>query len=211
LALSGVDSPSMSGAGQPLGSGTAATREEIIAAIEALTAAQLVRLENLAWFRHHSLGSRRAGRQPRDLLSDSVIACLEGRRRWIKSNCDFPTFLAGVLRSLASHIRDGRAVDAFDDLAVNPANDDKGGQGYVEQIVDRVSVDPESQLIARQICDGIRDHFKDDPPVLLVLTGLLEKMKPSDIRSAAGMSEREFNAAAKRLRRYVRQTYRGNL
>jgi hypothetical protein len=113
-----------------------------------------------------------------------------------------------VLRSLASHVRDGRAVDAFDDLAASPINDDKGGQHYVEQVADPGSVDPEGDLIAREIYDGVREHFRDDPSVLLVLEGFLEKMKPSDIRSATGMPENEFNAAAKRLRRYVRQTHR---
>jgi hypothetical protein len=189
----------------------AATREEIITAIEALTAAQLVRLENIAWFRHHSLGSRGAGRQPRDLLSDAVIACLEGRRKWVKSSCELPTFLAGVLRSLASHIRAGKPVDAFDDLAPSPTNDDKGGQEYVEQLADPGSVDPEGQLIAQEICARVRDQFKEDPLVLLVLNGFLEKMKPSDIRSTTGMSEKEFNAAAKRLRRYVRQNQGGQI
>jgi len=45
-----------------------ATREEITRAIEALTTAQLVRLEQIAWFRRRSLGRRGAGRQADDIL-----------------------------------------------------------------------------------------------------------------------------------------------
>src|SRR5439155_15480521 len=103
---------------------TPATPLEIEDALGALTTAQLVRLEKTAAYRHRSLGNRGAGRNELDLLTDAIIAALEGRRKWINSNCDFPTFLRSTIRSLASHIRAGKAVDAFDEIAPNPANDE---------------------------------------------------------------------------------------
>src|SRR5215813_8147516 len=109
---------------QPPAEPTPASREEIEQAIEALTAPQLVRLGKIAAFRHRSLGTRGVGRNEHDLLSDAIIATLEGRRKWFKAKVDFLSFLKGVMRSLASHIRAGKALDAFDEIAPNPVKDE---------------------------------------------------------------------------------------
>jgi len=119
---------------RPPAEATPATKQEIEQAIEALTTAQLVRLQKIAAYRHRSLGTRGAGRNEGDLLSDAIIATLEGRRKWFKANVDFVTFIKGVMRSLASHIRAGRAVDAFDEIAPNPVNDEDEAEDFVEQI-----------------------------------------------------------------------------
>ena len=111
-----------------------ATQDEIEEAIQALTQAQLVHLETIAWFSHRALGPRGAGRNEGDILSDAIIAILERRRKWVKDNCDFMTFLKGVMRSLASHIRDGKASDAFDDIAPNTVNEQGNAEDFVEQI-----------------------------------------------------------------------------
>jgi DNA-directed RNA polymerase specialized sigma24 family protein len=193
---------------RPPGEPEPATREEIEKALEALTDAQLVRLEKSSAFRHRSLGTRGAGRNEGDLLSDAIIATLEGRRKW-KPNIDFMTFLAGVMRSLASHIRKGKAVDAFDDIAPNPVNDEDDSEDFVEQIPTAAPVDPERQLLARELDGRIREHFKDDPVELLVYESFLEKMKPAQIQECLGIDEKEYNAAAKRLRRATRTMAKG--
>lgn len=182
---------------------TTATRAEVEQAIEALTEVQLVRLEKIAAFRHLSLGTRCAGRNEGDLLSDAIIATLDGRREW-KTNVDFMMFLGGVMRSLASHIRDGKPVDAFDEIAPNPVNKEDDTEDFVEQIPTSAPVDPERQLLGRDLGKQIRERFKDDPVELLVYESFLEKMKPADIQSCLDITEKEYNAAAKRLRRAVR-------
>ena len=183
---------------------TAATAEEVEEAVEALTKAQLVRLEKIARFRHSTLGSRAAGRHERDLLSDAIIAVLEGRRKWVKDNCDFVGFLTGVMRSLASHIRDGRALDAYDEVVPNPANEPGSTVDLVDQIEAQASDNPEHLLRARELDNQIRGRFESDPVVLLVYEAFQENMAPVEIRSCLGIDEREYNAAAKRLRRAVR-------
>ena len=183
---------------------TQATQEEIEEAIQALTQTQLIHLENISWFRHGTLGSRGAGRNESDILSDAIIAVLEGRRKWIKDNCDFMIFLKGVMRSITSHIRSGKAVDTFDEIAPNPVNKQDNAEDFVEQIPTQAPIDPERQLLAHDLDKQIRERFKDDPLVLLVYEAFLEKMKPADIQSCLGITENEYNAAAKRLRRTVR-------
>ena len=179
---------------------TLATREQVERALAALTDFQLVRLQRIAEFRHRSLGTRGAGRNESDLLSDAIIATLEGRRKW-KTNVDFMTFLKGVIRSLASHIRAGRPADAFDDIAARPVNEEDETEDIVELLPTQAPIDPERQLRARDLDKEVRERFKDDPLVLLVYEAFLEKMKPGEIQSHLGVSEKEYNAAAKRLRR----------
>lgn len=181
-----------------------ATREEIEDAIQALTPAQLVRLQNIAWFRHRALGPRGAGRNEGDLLSDAVIAVLEGRRKWAKDNCDFMTFLNGVMRSLGSHVREGRATDAFDAIAPKPETERGNGEDSLEQIPTQALGDPELQLQERDLDRQVRERFKDDTVVLLVYEAFLERRTPADIRSCLDITENEYHAAAKRLRRAVR-------
>ncbi len=93
-----------------------ATTDEVGDAVEGLTQPELLRLRQYAWFRHCGIGSRSAGRIPQDLLSDALIAVLEGRRKWHRSQVDIFTLLKGTIRSLSSHIRDGLPLDAFDDI-----------------------------------------------------------------------------------------------
>ena len=144
-----------------------------------------------------------------DLLSDAIIATLEGRRKWIKANVDFLYFIKGVMRSLASHIRAGKPIDAFDDIAPNPVNAEDDSEDFVEQIPTAAPVDPERQLLAHDLDKQIRERFTDDPVVLLVYESFLEKMKPADIQSCLGIDEKEYNAAAKRLRRATRSLAKG--
>lgn len=188
---------------------TPATREEIEHAIDALTEGQLVRLAEISAYRHRSLGTRGAGRHEGNLLSDAIIATLEGRRKWIKANVDFMGFVMGVMKSLASHIRDGKAYDAFDEIAPNPVNEDDDAEDFVEQIPTPAPVDPERQLLALDLDKQIRERFKDDPVVLLVYEAFIENMKPAEIQLCLGIDEKEYNAAAKRLRRATRSMAKG--
>jgi hypothetical protein len=187
----------------PSGTQTPATQDEIEQALAALTEAQLVRLNESAAFRHRGLGARGAGRHETDILSDAIIAVLEGRRKWIRSNVDFVPFILGVMKSLASHIRSGKARDAFDETESKLVTDDDE-PGFVETFPAPPSVDPERQALACELDRQIRERFWDDPLVLLVYESLLQKMTPAEIRSCSRIDEKEYNATAKRLRRAVR-------
>src|SRR3954462_13907029 len=113
---------------------TPATRQEIEEALAGLTDAQVIRLTEISAYRHGTLGARGAGRHEGDIFSDAITKMLEGRRKWIKANVAFVPFILGVMKSLTSHIRTGKALDAFDELTPNPANDDENGDEFVEQI-----------------------------------------------------------------------------
>ena len=176
-----------------------ASREQVEEALAGLSSVELLRLSRVAEYRHRSLGARGAGRNPEDLLSDVIIATLEGRRKW-PTDIEFMAFLQGGMRSLASHIRTGRTVDAFDDIAPNRSSGEEHEEDFVTQIA-AAPTDPARELLARELDERIRERFKDDPVVLLVYEGFLEKMTPGEIRECLDISEKEYNAAARRLRR----------
>jgi hypothetical protein len=182
-----------------------ATVDEIRAAIAQLTTGDLLRLRKFAYQRHGVLGRRGAGRRPEDLLSDALAAVLEQRRKWSKS-VDFVRFLIGVIQSLSSHLADGKAKDAFDDVVQYVAPDEQTDELRPTDAPSGPT--PQEELDAIELDQQIRDHFKNDDHVLTVFDGLCDKMTPAEIRDC-GLTTHEFDAAAKRLRRHVRKMYEG--
>lgn len=187
-----------------------ATREEVEEALAALTDAQVIRLAEVSAYRHGTLGPRGAGRHEGDILSDAITKILEGRRKWIKRDVSLIPFILGVMKSLTSHIRTGKALDAFDELTPNPTNDDEDAEDFVEEIPTAAPMDPERLLRRRELDGQIRERFKEDPEALLVYDGFLERMKPAELQSCLGLSEKEYNAAALRLRRAVKKFAKGD-
>ena len=185
---------------RPTDDSVVATREQVERALAALKTVQLLRLRRSAEFRHASLGARAAGRNPEDLLSDVIIAALEGRRKW-KTDIEFVAFLQGAMRSLASHIRDGRAADAFDAITPSRANGRNDTGDCTMEIAPPAPSDPERELVARELAAHVRERFEHDPVALLVYEAFIEKMKPSEIQECLDISVKEYNAAARRVRR----------
>lgn len=179
-----------------------ANDEQVRAALEALTDVQMVRLNAIARFRHRCLGVRGAGRNATDFLSDAVTLVLEGRRKW-KVDIPFDRFLAGVMRSLASHARSGKPRDAFDALRPNPDSDERVAAVFDGQSTRAGTADEDEENRAGDLDSQIRESFREDTEALLVYDALLLNMKPADIQAGLGLTEKEYNAAAKRLRRGI--------
>lgn len=191
-----------------------ATTDEIAAAIGALTPGELVRIRKFAYRRHWTLGRRGAGLSPEDLIQDAMMAILDGRRKWPKSRVDFVKLLIGVIQSLSSHIVAGKARDAFDDVVEYQAPDQD--TDALDRMPSPATLSPQEQLEAEElereatVLDRrIRDHFKDDDHALTIYQGLCESMKPAEIREC-GLSEKEYDAAQKRLKRGVRKLAEGS-
>ena len=191
-----------------------ATTDEIAAAIQALTTGELLRLRKFAYRRYWTLGRRGAGLSPEDLIQDAMMAILDGRRKWPKNRVDFVKLLIGVIQSLSSHIVAGKARDAFDDVVDYQAPEEDSDA--LDRMPSPAALSPREQLEAEEleleatVLDGkIRDHFKDDDHALTIYQGLCESMKPAEIREC-GLSEKEYDAAQKRLKRGVRKLAEGS-
>lgn len=191
-----------------------ATTDEIAAAIEALTPGELVRIRKFAYRRYWTLGRRGSGLSPEDLIQDGLMAILDGRRKWRKSRVDLVGLLIGVIKSLSSHIVEGKARDAFDDVVDYQAPE--GDTDALDRMSSPTALSPEEQLELEELereataLDGkIQDHFKDDDHALIIYQGLCESMKPAEIREC-GLSEKDYDAAQKRLKRAVRKIAEGS-
>lgn len=191
-----------------------ATTDEIAAAIQALTTGELLRILKFAYRRYWTLGRRGAGLSPEDLIQDAMMAILDGRRKWPKNRVDFVKLLIGVIQSLSSHIVAGKARDAFDDVVDYQAPEEDSDA--LDRMPSPAALSPREQLEAEEleleatVLDGkIRDHFKDDDHALTIYQGLCESMKPAEIREC-GLSEKEYDAAQKRLKRGVRKLAEGS-
>lgn len=142
------------------------------------------------------------------------MAILDGRRKWPKNRVDFVKLLIGVIQSLSSHIVAGKARDAFDDVVDYQAPEEDSDS--LDRMPSPAALSPQKQLEAEElerdatVLDGkIRDHFKDDDHALIIYQGLCESMKPAEIREC-GLSEKEYDAALKRLKRGVRKLAEGS-
>jgi DNA-directed RNA polymerase specialized sigma24 family protein len=184
-----------------------ATVEEIRQAIADLTQAQLIRLRKYAYQRHGLLGFRTAGRNPEDLLSEALIAVLDGRRKWKKSSVDMLGLLLGTIKSMSSHMAAGKPADAFDELTPLAQEDD--APDPLDQVSSSTVPLPSDELAAIELDGRIRTQFRDDADALTIYEGFCEGMKPSEIRDC-GFTSQQFDTAAKRLRRGINKMIEGD-
>lgn len=182
----------------------AASADEVRAAVETLTKPQLVKLALYARARIAALRRRAQGRDQDDLLQEALAATLSGKRNWYRRRVDFVGHLIGAMRSIAS-----AWAEKFDDhtpyLESELATTNEQGEPVTP--VSSVS-DPappvERVLDAQFELAAIQALFKNDSNVILVMEGLREGMTAPEIQSHLGMSEKDYNAALKRMRRLLK-------
>jgi hypothetical protein len=69
--------------------------------------------------------------------------------------------------------------------------------------------DPERQVTARLMLERIVERCESDPVVLGLLTGKLQGKTGPEIREELNLSQKDFSAAAQRLRRSAKALVRG--
>lgn len=185
----------------------AAPIEEIRAAIEALTQADLLRLEGFAAWRVRGLGQRANGRTHEDLFNEAIRATLDGTRSWNKSKVDFMGYLIGAMKSISDNW--GKRYSASEPILESDLvrlNED----GLPSGAFDRIPVDvpsPEEDLALQQEADAIRRLFEGDPLVTLIVCELQEGARFPEVREKYGLSSNELNAAIRRIRRRIAQLH----
>lgn len=165
------------------------------AALRAIPASGLIRLKAKAAF--HAPGT---GMDGGDLLHEAILRAMngdEGRR--CPTDVAVPVFLDNAMRSIAN----GERVKCARLIPIE-TNDFGETKGII--LLDS-SPSPEDVAIGRidlsRIRPRIETAFADDPQVLAVLLGIAENALPDEIREVEPMTENEYLAARKRLRRFV--------
>jgi DNA-directed RNA polymerase specialized sigma24 family protein len=180
--------------------------EDALAAIEALSDADWIRLQKAAhyWAEGNWLESAD------DLLNEAMARVLESTRHW-PQDVAFTTFLRNAMRSIAEESRRQRdeslvAVEA--DLLV-----DEEDEGPVAGAADdRPS--PEAFLIEasdrdrdRKILAEIEALFADDEDALAVVMGLSEGRSAKEIQELFGIDEKRYDTTRRRMRRAIDRQY----
>ena len=170
------------------------TAAELRSALEALRPIDLVRLQKKA----NALAPG-TGMEPDDLLQEALGRALEenGGR---KCPCDVSpvTFLSNVMRSIASHAREEWARE----MPIGATEDDE-----YDPIVDAPdpAPSPEEAAIGRldhgKTVARIEAMFEGDPKALAIIIGNMEGWSPDETREMEPMSDKEYAAARKRVRR----------
>lgn len=182
----------------------AANKEEIVAAIEALTRQDHLRLEQYARWRVRGVGRAAWGRDWEDLLREAVSLTYEGKRHWNKSSVDFFQHLLGAMRSISSHWREqfnpGEAFLESEVIYVSP--EEKITNPMLEAA--SPAADPEYALVLKEELERIEQIADENPLAWLILDGMADGMSGPEIREALLVSQKDYETALKWLRRNIR-------
>jgi hypothetical protein len=183
---------------------SAATKEEIVAAYEALTRSELLRLERYAKWRIRGLGRRSLGRDWEDLLGEAISATYEDVRRWNKESVDFPRHLIGAMRSISSRWRKefepDEAVLESDVLRVSP----DGTTSNPLFDAQSSALDPEDGLEQKEEVELIEQLVGQKPLAWLIMEGRRDGMTGPQIRETLEISQKDYETAVKWLRRNLK-------
>jgi hypothetical protein len=186
------------------------TPDEVRAALESLTEADLVRLEKYARYRIRGLGRAAKGRDHDDLLGAAVQDTLDPAKRSWNKDVSFVRHLMGAMRSISSHWREQFDPDEarLESEVVRTTE-----EGEILSPLDLVgSTEPAADraMEARRQLEGIEKAVADDQLVSDILGGMRAGMSPTEIREALGLTPTEYETAMKRFRRRVRPAQGGS-
>lgn len=174
--------------------------EEIIAAINGLTTAELARIR-----RHGNLlalGLRCTGD---DLIQEAMVAAVTGRR-----NCrrDLPivVFLIGAMRSIASAARNSASATRPEVSLDATGTDGKPLVVITDSEPDAEAMALRAEDVAQRIA-ALEELFADDEPAMLVIWGDLEELSKEEIMSMNDLSETAYDTIRRRIRRKIERRF----
>jgi DNA-directed RNA polymerase specialized sigma24 family protein len=188
-----------------------ATTDEVRNAINSLSLADLAKLKKFDETLTEKIRRRVWGVGAGDLLQEAIISVLEaGHRNWKPNQVDLMGFLMGAMRSIASNwSRKGRKTEPpprldSDLVSVNEDGDQiptaleaaLDGRPNPEQFLLMSELPSEEALVAE-----LENLVRDDLVASLVMEGWKNGMKGPEIRDSLDLTQKEHEAAVKRIRR----------
>ena len=180
----------------------AATPTEIAAAIEALTAADFVRLRQYTRRRIQRLGPKAVEKVGDDLLQTALCDLLQDTRRWDKTKVGFMGFLFGAMKSISSNWAKSYLPEEVPVLDADLRKENEEGEEFSP--LDRRSAPQptaEQQLSDKQTLGEVDNLFKEDQEAQMVLTAWQEGYDPAGVRELWGLSQNAYNTIVRRIRR----------
>jgi len=187
-----------------------ASRADLDQAITALSTADERRMEKYARYKIRGLGRRARGQTHEDLLQTAMASIYEGvessdsGRHWRKDEVPFVPFVAGVMRSIASHwggASDENEAATEADLVME--SDDGSLLSPLDGAASGIpSQDREAS--AKEELGAILRMFADDDDAILIIEGWGIGMTGPEIVEQFGMPQQRYDAGVKRIRYQVK-------
>jgi DNA-directed RNA polymerase specialized sigma24 family protein len=176
--------------------------DEVIAAVEALSALDQARLDRLE-LRHLGGTDFAEG----DLLHDAVCAAILGDKKCPRTT-PFIAFLAQSMRNIAGRQR--RKLRRHVPLADGSTHDDEDEEFELED----GKPNPEQQVMqiqndkrAAEVWAVLEPHYRDDEQIQMVLLGWEESIKGKELREFVGVTQDQLDYITKRIRRISAKHY----
>ncbi len=167
-------------------------------AIHKLNGDELRSLKRFAQWRMRGLGRRAAGKDWEDLLGEALTATVGGSRNW-DSRVDLHTHLLGAMRSISTAWGEIRGTgETYLESELLKAGDERSP---LEQV--STSPDPSEHFEVKESLIGIKRQFERDQHALDVIHLLAMEYSGREIQTQLGITELQFRATMKRIRRGV--------
>ena len=195
-----------------------ASRAEIDQALQALTTADYVRLDETAENRLARIGRCAShSRSANELVQEAVIRLLDGTRRWFPSKVTLVQFLVGAIWSIANewarHFARNKSKPEYAVSESQLVHEDNEGNLFSPfNSLEATQLNPEERLIFEEdvaerkaLADAIESHFGDDENATSVLLGWQEGMDGPAIQKEFGFSETIYRSIARRISRHSKK------
>jgi DNA-directed RNA polymerase specialized sigma24 family protein len=172
--------------------------DEVIAAIDSLSAAEKLRLLDI-----EKVYLRGTGFSPKELLHDAMCRAIVGDRKCPR-DLVFIAFLVQTMRGIAYHERKKRRREPPLPSAPRSEGEDDGGQVAADEL------NPEEHLIEQEADNTvavIQGHFVDDEQAGYVLLGWASDLRGKDLRVFVGVDQAGLDYIIKRIRRVMSKKY----
>ena len=173
-----------------------ARADAIREALASLSSVELLQLGKYASYRMKPLTSA-GGRSAEDLLGEAITATLDGQRTW-SEGIDFFTHLVGCMTSISSNWR----RKSQKEILVQESE-----AGFFDSVASQAA-DAERILSATEELERIRRIFAEDDEASQAVELLAQGYKGSEIKECLGLSEKEYAAVSKRIRRKLEKLLR---
>lgn len=171
-------------------------RREIEDALNAFTTEDWDRFRRVARYQLYRL----AHLDPMDLLMDTALRFIDGKRNWPRGEL-FKAVFYNAIRSIADEYRMEEAAKPYVSMADLPLG--PNGQPANLENFGKQEISPEKALEAQQEIDRVFAEFKDDEDVHAVIVGRMEGLSADEVQARFAITRDEYHAGRKRLERWL--------
>jgi hypothetical protein len=189
--------------------------EEVRQAIGSLTVAERVKLQRLAGGAAYRLRRRVTGLDGKEVLNESVLRVLDGRRQWQPQRVDFVGLLAGIIKSIESEWRDQAKRPETPVLETDLPDIGPDGDpmpNAIQQAADsRQSAEQQfiesDALSQEELFEQIEQLLSDDSLAALIFSERRRGTKGPEIMKALDLTRKDYDTAVRRMDRKIQKRW----